>query len=182
MSIASFFSKLFLHAASWAVLLYGLLAPAHGYENLAVFALGMISVMGLISTIVSGGVSSLDVPGSFFGKLMFRAFQISSALLVFILAEHGHFVAATLMTLMWFVRQAAYREVRMREKAFKEILKEAAARFDEFDEQIRAGKEVEQPAFGTKATTAQVNVNPNAARDPAFGYPFTPSDIAATSA
>jgi hypothetical protein len=70
----------------------------------------------------------------------------------------------------------------MREKAFKQMLEEAAAQFEEFDKQVNAGKEVEQPAFGTKATTAPVKVNPNAARDPAFGYPFTPSDIAATSA
>jgi hypothetical protein len=102
-------------------------------------------------------------------------------LLALALIEHGHFVSAAALVAWLGLKWAAYREARRFERQMKAMLKEAAQQFDEFDEQIRASKEAEQPDFGKK-TTVEVKVNPNAARDPAFGYPFSPKDIAATSA
>jgi hypothetical protein len=180
-SFLSFLSKLFVHALVWATLLYGLLHPAPGYENLAVFYVGMTSAMSIISMFASGGLRTIDVPGSFVGRAVWWCFHWSGSLLALALIEHGHFVSAAALVAWLGLKWAAYREARRFENAIKRQLKMAAEQMKAFDEQVAAGNGMTvQASPDAKPTT--VKVNPNAARDPAFGYPFSPKDIAATSA
>jgi hypothetical protein len=181
MKFSSFLSKLFVHSVLWFFFIESVLTGRTGTENLIVFYAGMSSVMSIISMFASGGLRTIDVPGSLIGRVLWNIFHLSGMLFAVALIEHGHFISATALVAWLGLKWGAYREARRFERQMKAMLKEAAQRFDEFDEQVRASKEAEQPDFGKK-TTAPVKVNPNAARDPAFGYPFTPSDIAATSA
>ena len=180
MKFSTFFSKAFFHAFVWAELLFGLLAPAQGHENLAVFIIGMFSAIGVVGMLLDGGLKSIDVPGSFIGRAVFQLFQFSSLLLIILVVEHGHFVAATALTLATFLKAAAYRTVRRAERDIKRMLKEFANA--KAQPQSTADAPFEDPASQTKITTLELKGRPAAARDPAFDHPFNASAAAATSA
>jgi hypothetical protein len=187
MKFTKFLSTLFVHAVVWAGLLYGYHYLEEGIENLVVFLVGFSAMQVLIVSAINGGLRSFDVPSSRFGRVAFHLFQFSRLFMVFSLAGHGHFVSAAVLMILFLAHGAAYSQVRQFEKKLKSLFE---AMHDmkgfpvpaDFDAPVSetagaSAKASDEP----KATTLEVKVNPNASRDPAFGYAFTNKDIAAST-
>jgi hypothetical protein len=185
MKFSSFLSKLFAHVVLWAALLYAFSHKAVGIENALVFVIGFSAFSVFVSTLLNGGLSSIDVPGSRLGRAAFLLFHYSRWLLVFTLAAHSHFVSAFVLAISASMIYSAYASIRQVERQIRDMLKSVAQSIEEYDEQVNedlgyaAGRA--DVAESPKTTSAQVKVNPNAARDPAFGYPFSSKDIAASA-
>jgi hypothetical protein len=178
MKFTSFLSKFFTHVVLWAALFYAFNHKAVGIENALVFLIGFSAFAIIVTTLLNGGVSSLDVPGKGVVRVAFLLLHVSRWLMVLTLASHAHFFAAFLLAVSASMIYSAYATLRRAERQIEAMLREVSQSLDEYQEQVDEDLAYAESA---KATSVEVKVNPNAARDPAFGYPFTNKDIAASA-
>jgi hypothetical protein len=179
MKFLSFLSKFFTHFVLWFALFYAFQQKAVGIENALVFVIGFSAFSVIVSTLLNGGLSSIDVPGKGLGRAAFLLFHVSRWVMVLTLASHAHFFAAFLLAVSASMVYSAYASIRQAERQIEAMLRSLSRSLDEYQEQVDEDLGHAEPA--PKATTLEVKVNPNAARDPAFGYPFTSKDIAASA-